>query len=254
MKKMKKRGWIVCVMLLLTAFCCSLTANAKEGGIVYRFTGENDPFVSENAGIFPVAYDAGEDALKLVTLSWGWTDGCNIIRNYDEPLKVSPTENKFMKVYIKGDADAADQEKTWSKCSFFLSSQESGSDYEVALRDQTISITEEYTSFIVDFGLESELSCRRLRLDFNCAEAKNYQDVQTCGTLYIKAIALFDTKAEAEQFDLFAPAPTTPPETTVPPTEDNQPTGDGTAYLTFSAAVLAAGVCLLRVKKQKSEC
>lgn len=245
---------VACVLLIAIMVLSFAYSNA-EGSFVYDLTKDGAPWAGENASLDSFKFDEQEQAYAGDLYNANWADrfGGVSIQVKDQEVKISATKNRFLKIMVRVD-DLGSQNAFDKFAAIYWLKGDGSPKYASVPADgiKSLNGTTEYKTFIFDLNWgEEEKTIERFRMDMftsSIDKAAVNTDGSSCGKMYIKYIAFFDTREDAENYDPFTPEPTTEP-TTEPETEPSPETGVPVAIFAQIASVSMAGVLIKRRRK-----
>lgn len=212
-----------------------LIVQAEESYVIYDFTEPEYNWKGENDNLDFFAYNDDEIAYmgKLYNVGWARRYGGVSIQGSELELMVSSSQKRFLKMMVRTDEVGA-QNAFDNFAAYYwydTDAKDPNSAHAIDLpRDSVVAISgsEEYITLILDLGWtnEQEKKVEQFRMDIfssSIDKAAVPQDGGHCGEIYIRYIGFFDTREEAENYELVLPTevPSTP---TPEPSETEEPT------------------------------
>ncbi len=247
-------------------------ASAEESYVILDLTKPNDRVTGENTNLDSFTFDEGEEAYagNLYNASRAGRFGGISIKIHDTEMKISSTKNRFLKIMIR--VDETGSQNAFDKLVayyWYAGDPDTPLDAKQASNIPVNGLTSlhgktEYITFVWDLGWgEDEKTIDRFRLDMfssSIDKAATSEEGYKCGKLYIKYIGFFDTKEQADNYDPFAPEPTTEPTeeptpepttepATPPETEPIPETGIPALVLAHVVSASMTGILVKRKRK-----
>ncbi len=213
-----KKVYILITLFIICINCISV--NADTSGVIYNFTEDQYNWTGENETMDFLSYDTEEEALagQLYNVGWAQRFGGVAIQGTELALQSSKGTNRFLKMMVKVDEEGALNEFDKLQVLYWYKNDATVHYSSVPLNSlSAIKGSTEYITITIDLDYKNEENkeIEKFRMDMfssSLGKTANPTDGQLCGKIFFKYIAFFDTKEEADAYEMVMPTkePATP--------------------------------------------